>query len=82
MSFELNILLIEDDEDDFLIIRELLDDVEGYTFSLQWETSHSTGLSRLQDETFDICLVDYRIGANTGVEFSDKQRCPPQRYSI
>lgn len=69
MSLELNILLIEDDEDDFVIISELLEDVEGYAFSVQWETSHTTGLSRLQDEQFDICLVDYRIGAKTGIDF-------------
>lgn len=69
MKLPLNILLIEDDEDDYLIISELLEDVDGYAFSLHWETSSQTGLRRLQDEQFDICLVDYRIDAKTGIDF-------------
>ncbi len=69
VKLPLNILLVEDDEDDHIIIRELLDEVEGYDISLVWETGHSAGLSRLENEQIDICLVDYKIGAYTGIDF-------------
>ncbi len=69
MTVSLKILLVEDDTDDYLITRDLLDAIEGYAFDLEWEHTHARGLRRIQETQFDLCLVDYRIGAATGIDF-------------
>ncbi|MEM8813609.1 MAG: EAL domain-containing protein [Pseudomonadota bacterium] len=64
-----SILLVEDDEDDFVITKDLLADIESYEPSLEWITGHASGLDRLQKGGIDICLVDYRIGIENGINF-------------
>ena len=69
MSRALNILLIEDDEDDFEITSEVLEEIPGTTVTLEWIEAYEPGLARLESGDFDICFVDYRIGGRTGLEF-------------
>ena len=63
-----NILLIEDDEEDYLIVTALFQElaVEGYR--LEWVDSFHAGLERLLHGGFDACLLDYLLGARTGIE--------------
>lgn len=60
-------LLIEDDEDDYVIARDLLGDVSHVEFSVRWETTYEGGLAALEEEFFDICLLDYRLGSRDGM---------------
>lgn len=69
MSVPLKILLVEDDPDDYFITKTIIEEIENYAIELQWETNHLCGLQRLQREQFDICLTDYRIGIETGIDF-------------
>jgi diguanylate cyclase (GGDEF)-like protein/PAS domain S-box-containing protein len=62
----LRVLLIEDDEEDYRFTRRLMEAVPGVT--LLWERSYLTGLNTLLRGGFDICLLDYRLGALTGME--------------
>ena len=65
----IRVLLIEDDEDDYLLTREYFDDLErSERFELQWEATYEEGLEALRGGGHDICLVDYRLGARDGVE--------------
>lgn len=72
MSVPLNILLVEDDYDDYIITQELLDEIDEFSFNLHWESDHSKGFDRLVRGRFDICLVDYRIGHENGVDLIAK----------
>lgn len=65
----LNILLVEDDEDDYLITREVLEEMQDVELSLTWVKDYDEGLSFLAQNDVSVCLVDYRIGAHTGIEF-------------
>ena len=62
------VLLVEDDEDDFIITRDLLSDMPGQQFTLDWVQSFDQGLQTMVLNQHDVCLVDYRLGAQTGVE--------------
>ena len=64
----LQVLLIDDDEDSFLIARGLLAQVKGASYELQWVDSYEAGLEVLRLERHDACLLDYRLGARTGLE--------------
>jgi PAS domain S-box-containing protein len=64
----LNVLLIEDDEDDYLITRSLLSKAQVIECELTWESTFDDGLEALLTEQYDACLVDYRLGAHTGLD--------------
>src|SRR5678816_2847242 len=64
----IKILLVEDDEDDFIITRELLAELPGNRFKLDWARTFDQGLERMLQNQHDICLLDYRLGAHNGVE--------------
>jgi diguanylate cyclase (GGDEF)-like protein len=62
------ILLIEDDEDDLLLTRELLAEAFGDAFELEWARSWDQALAAIGEARHDIYLVDYRLGARNGLE--------------
>jgi DNA-binding NtrC family response regulator len=64
----LSLLLVDDDEEELLIMRELLAEVDGLACELEWAASYDAGLTALGRATYDICLLDYRLGARTGLE--------------
>lgn len=65
----LRVLLIEDDEDDYLITRDMLEEVSPVSTRLIWRDSLADGLSALHDNAVDIALVDLRLGGpDSGLE--------------
>lgn len=62
----LNILLIEDDEDDFFIAQRLLS--RAVDVDLEWINTFDEGLAACLEHRHDIILVDYRLGARTGLD--------------
>lgn len=65
----IRVLLVEDDEDDYLLTRGLLRDVDGASFALEWAQSYAAGLEAVRGGEFDVVLLDYRLGAQTGLDF-------------
>ena len=65
---DLHVLLIEDDEDDYLITRALLSKAQSIDCELDWARSFDDGLDRILSREYDACLVDYRLGARTGLD--------------
>ncbi len=63
------ILLIEDDEDDYIITKELLlEDEPQKRFEIVWTTSPSEGLNYILDESFDVYLIDLYLGQYNGLD--------------
>lgn len=42
------VLLVEDDEDDYLLTREMLEDVPFARYRIDWVSDFDTGLARLE----------------------------------
>lgn len=63
------LLIVDDDREDYILTREMLKEVAGRAYVVTWESSLEKGLEQLQAETFDACLVDYRLGSRTGMDF-------------
>ncbi len=61
------VLVIEDDEDDFVLASNLLSRSQTPEYSLEWAPTYEEGLEKLRDGSFDACLVDFRLGARDGV---------------
>lgn len=65
----ISILLIEDDEDDYLLTCDLLGDATHTEYQIEWAASYEAGLEACQNGDYSIALVDYRLGALTGLDF-------------
>jgi signal transduction histidine kinase len=66
-SQSLSVLLIDDDEDDHVLIRDMLSDVIRPRFKVNWASGYGTGLEELRSGRHDICLLDYQLGGQTGL---------------
>ncbi|HPR64448.1 MAG TPA: EAL domain-containing protein [Thermoanaerobaculia bacterium] len=67
-DIEIRVLLIDDDEDDFIITRDLLREVDPERYHLSWVDSYDEGLIQIEKQLYEICLLDYRLGARTGLD--------------
>ncbi len=65
----IRILLVEDDEDDYLILRDCLMDLgEQPRFVLERATTYEAGLTQIQRANHDIYLIDHYLGARSGLD--------------
>ncbi|MFO8129103.1 MAG: ATP-binding protein [Bacteroidales bacterium] len=63
------VLLIEDDEDDYIITQDLLLELPHAKYHLDWVTNLEDAKSKLEERSFDVCLCDYRLGSENGLDF-------------
>ena len=64
----IRVLLVDDDEDDFVLTRDLLAEAEGGAFCLDWEHSYAGALEAIARGEHDVYLLDYRLGGRNGLE--------------
>lgn len=64
----IKILLIEDDEDDVLLTKEYLRDIENYSFEVTWEPDLRVAREKILKGHYDLFLIDYRLGSENGLE--------------
>lgn len=64
----IRILLVEDDEDDYLLIRDLLGEIPESKFTLEWVASFDEAIARVQQQQHDVYLIDYRLQEHNGLE--------------
>ena len=55
-----NILLIDDDEDDYIITREIIEEIRGRYYLLNWVNNAEEAISAILKDEHNIYLVDYR----------------------
>ena len=75
------VLLVDDDEDDYLITRDLISQIRQPRYQLDWVNNYDEGLEALASGRYQLCLLDYRLGEHTGLELLRESRtfkgCPP-----
>jgi signal transduction histidine kinase len=70
MKNTIRVLLIDDDEDDYITIRDLLlSEIDHGKYTLTWKSNYQDGIAALRSSKFDVCLLDYRLGEQTGLDF-------------
>jgi len=68
----MRVLLIDDNEDDAALVREMLASTKAEHCDLQWADRFSLGLSRLGKESFDVVLLDLSLPDSCGLETLQK----------
>ena len=64
----IKVLLIEDNEDDYILINDLLSDLEKPKIFVDWKKTYRGGLAAIKKSQYDVCLVDYNLGEKNGLE--------------
>ncbi len=65
---KVRVLLIEDDEDDYILVRALLSEAPYVDYDVQWVSNYDQALRVIETPAHDVCLLDYRLGERNGLD--------------
>ena len=65
---DIQILIVDDDEDDFIITSEYIRHIPATSFEIDWCHKYDEALQYMLDGKYDLYFVDYRLGAKSGVD--------------
>lgn len=68
MIEKIKILLVDDDEEDYLITRDLITDFPNGRYQLNWIDNYEEALAEVKKDQYDVYLVDYRLGPDSGLD--------------
>jgi signal transduction histidine kinase len=63
----IKILLVEDDEDDYLIIKDYLSD-SFLCYEITWAINYDSFLSKIEHGSYDLVMTDYLLGNTSGID--------------
>ncbi len=64
----IQVLLVEDDEDDYIITRDLLTGEDSHNFRVVWAKDLADGLEKLASAAFDVVLLDLSLPDSQGLD--------------
>ncbi|TBR59596.1 hybrid sensor histidine kinase/response regulator [Westiellopsis prolifica IICB1] len=64
----IKVLLIDDDEDDYILTRDWFREFQVASCALEWVNSYQAGKDGMLTGQYDVYLVDYRLGEGNGLE--------------
>ncbi|MBC8053623.1 MAG: response regulator [Sphingobacteriaceae bacterium] len=65
----IKILLVDDDEDDFILTKDILKEhINSQNYELTWCNNFSEAINAMLKSHYDIYLVDYRLGKDSGID--------------
>ncbi len=62
------IAVIDDDEDDYFIIKDYIQEIEGGNFVIDWLNNYQNAIDKIKAGAYHLYFVDYRLGNETGLE--------------
>ncbi|WMS85859.1 EAL domain-containing protein [Pleionea litopenaei] len=66
----IRLLLVEDDEDDYILAEDYLKEAYGKDIEITWAKNFDKAIELISSHTFDIFLIDYMLGEKTGIELT------------
>lgn len=64
----IRILVVDDDEDDFLILKEYVNSIEDQAFEIDWCYKYNEAEGKICEGKYHLYFIDYRLGAKTGLQ--------------
>ncbi|MDM9381621.1 response regulator [Chlorogloeopsis sp. ULAP01] len=64
----IQVLLIDDDEDDYILTRDWFGEFQVVECELEWVGSYHAARDKIASRQHDVYLVDYRLGEGNGLE--------------
>jgi diguanylate cyclase (GGDEF)-like protein/PAS domain S-box-containing protein len=70
----IRVLLVDDDEDDYVMTRELLSEAGSRAFQLDWVVSYEEAIEAIDRREHAVYLLDYRLGERNGLDILRRAR--------
>jgi len=65
----IKILIVDDDEDDAILIKDFIHTgMKGSALTIDYIVSFSVAAPRIHHASYDVCLLDYRLGERDGLD--------------
>jgi len=74
----IHILIVDDDEDDYFILKQYINNIEGQDFVIDWCYNYKEAEEKICEGKYHLYFIDYRLGARTGLQLiqdSIKKNC-------
>jgi PAS domain S-box-containing protein len=68
----IKVAVVDDDEDDYFIIKEIIGQIEGANIVVDWLDNYQAAIEKIKAEVYHIYFVDYRLGNETGLELLEE----------
>lgn len=68
MNKNISLLVVDDDEDDFILLKSYLEDLQNFRFQFEWTPEYRTALELMKQNKHDVVIIDYLMGSHTGLE--------------
>jgi CheY-like chemotaxis protein len=65
---QIRIAVVDDDEDDFFIIKEYIQEIQGANLLVDWLKDYRSALEKIRGRAYELYFVDYRLGNETGLD--------------
>lgn len=62
------VLLVDDDEEDYIIARDLFAQIEQGRYELEWLSSYEEALDEILKQRHHVYLLDYHLGSHDGLQ--------------
>ena len=70
----IKVLLVEDDEDDFVIAQDQFSRLPGGRFKLEWVCTYPEAVAEVSKRRHDLYVFDYRLGIDNGLDLLEEVR--------
>jgi PAS domain S-box-containing protein len=64
----IRVLLIDDDDGDYFLTKDLLEEIDPRGFVVDWKSRYEDGLAAVCAAEHDICLLDNNLGSRSGID--------------
>src|SRR5215831_7613332 len=65
---QIKVAVIDDDEDDYFIIKDYILGIENGNFVIDWINDYPESINKIKEQAYHIYFVDYRLGNKTGLD--------------
>ncbi len=74
----IRVLIVDDDEDDYIIARDLFQEIGPLRYAVEWAETFEKGIELVARCEHDVYLIDYRLGAQSGLDLIRMAQTPGQ----
>ncbi|MGZ3884642.1 MAG: ATP-binding protein [Bacteroidia bacterium] len=64
----IKVLLVEDDEDDYILFKHSLNEIKTNSYTLTWTNNYEAAIRIIEKNEHDIYFFDYLLGPRTGLD--------------
>ncbi len=65
---KIRILMVDDDEEDFIITKDILSNIVNQKYSIEWIPNFEKAEDEIQKDYYDLFLLDYNLGEKSGLD--------------